>query len=28
VLHRACPYDADSARDMHRTTLSGDEVIQ
>jgi alpha-ketoglutarate-dependent taurine dioxygenase len=28
VLHRALPYDADSARDMHRTTLSGDEVIQ
>jgi alpha-ketoglutarate-dependent taurine dioxygenase len=28
VLHRACPYDPDSPRDMHRTTLSGDEVIQ
>jgi alpha-ketoglutarate-dependent taurine dioxygenase len=28
VLHRACPYDAGSARDMHRTTLHGDEVIQ
>ncbi len=28
VLHRACPYAADSERDMHRTTLSGDEVIQ
>ncbi len=28
VLHRACPYDPTSARDMHRTTLSGDEVIQ
>ena len=28
VLHRACPYDAISARDMHRTTLHGDEVIR
>jgi alpha-ketoglutarate-dependent taurine dioxygenase len=28
VLHRACPYDATSARDMHRTTLHGDEPIQ
>jgi alpha-ketoglutarate-dependent taurine dioxygenase len=28
VLHRACPYDATSARDMHRTTLHGDEAIQ
>jgi len=28
VLHRACPYDAASARDMHRTTISGDEPIQ
>lgn len=28
VLHRACPYDATSARDMHRTTLAGDEPIQ
>jgi len=28
VLHRACPYDAASARDMHRTTLHGDEPIQ
>jgi alpha-ketoglutarate-dependent taurine dioxygenase len=28
VLHRACPYDASSARDMHRTTLTGDEPIQ
>jgi alpha-ketoglutarate-dependent taurine dioxygenase len=28
VLHRACRYDATSPRDMHRTTLSGDEVIQ
>ncbi len=28
VLHRACRYDATSPRDMHRTTLSGDEPIQ
>jgi alpha-ketoglutarate-dependent taurine dioxygenase len=28
VLHRACPYDPSSARDMHRTTLAGDEPIQ
>jgi alpha-ketoglutarate-dependent taurine dioxygenase len=28
VLHRACRYDPTSPRDMHRTTLSGDEVIQ
>jgi alpha-ketoglutarate-dependent taurine dioxygenase len=28
VLHRACPYDATSARDMHRTTISGEEPIQ
>jgi alpha-ketoglutarate-dependent taurine dioxygenase len=28
VLHRACPYDATSPRDMHRTTLHGDEPIQ
>ena len=28
VLHRALRYDAASARDMHRTTLSGDEPIQ
>jgi alpha-ketoglutarate-dependent taurine dioxygenase len=28
VLHRACPYDASSARDMHRTTIAGDEPIQ
>jgi alpha-ketoglutarate-dependent taurine dioxygenase len=27
VMHRACPYDASSPRDMHRTTLSGDEEI-
>ena len=28
VLHRACPYDATSPRDMHRTTLFGDEPVQ
>lgn len=28
VLHRACPYDEHSPRDMHRTTLSGDEPVQ
>lgn len=28
VMHRACPYDASSPRDMHRTTLHGDEPIQ
>ncbi|MDA8048336.1 MAG: TauD/TfdA family dioxygenase [Actinomycetota bacterium] len=28
VLHRALPYRADSAREMHRTTLLGDEPIQ
>jgi alpha-ketoglutarate-dependent taurine dioxygenase len=28
VLHRALPYDPDSAREMHRTTLLGDERIQ
>jgi alpha-ketoglutarate-dependent taurine dioxygenase len=28
VLHRACPYPTDSPRDMHRTTLAGDEAIQ
>ena len=28
VLHRACPYDASSERDMHRTTLYGDEPVQ
>jgi alpha-ketoglutarate-dependent taurine dioxygenase len=28
VLHRACPYDPASPRDMHRTTLAGDEAIQ
>jgi alpha-ketoglutarate-dependent taurine dioxygenase len=28
VLHRACPYDAASPRDMHRTTLAGDEPVR
>jgi alpha-ketoglutarate-dependent taurine dioxygenase len=28
LLHRALPYDPGSPRDMHRTTLSGDEQIQ
>ena len=28
VLHRALPYDASSARDMHRTTIAGVEPIQ
>jgi alpha-ketoglutarate-dependent taurine dioxygenase len=28
VLHRACRYDEDSPRDMHRTTLTGDEPVQ
>lgn len=28
VLHRACPYDPGSARDMHRCTLAGDERIR
>jgi alpha-ketoglutarate-dependent taurine dioxygenase len=28
VLHRACPYDATSPRDMHRCTLAGNEAIQ
>jgi len=27
VLHRALPYDPTSPRDMHRTTLHGDEAI-
>jgi len=27
VMHRACPYDQSSAREMHRTTMSGDEPI-
>jgi alpha-ketoglutarate-dependent taurine dioxygenase len=28
VLHRACRYEATSPRDMHRTTLYGDEPVQ
>jgi alpha-ketoglutarate-dependent taurine dioxygenase len=28
VLHRALPYDRASGRDMHRTTLFGDEPVQ
>jgi len=28
VMHRACPYDPLSPRDMHRTTLSCGEAIQ
>jgi alpha-ketoglutarate-dependent taurine dioxygenase len=28
VLHRACPYDPTSPRDMHRTTFAGDEPIR
>jgi alpha-ketoglutarate-dependent taurine dioxygenase len=28
VLHRAAPYDPSSGRDMHRTSLVGDEPIQ
>lgn len=28
VLHRACPYDPNSQREMHRTTFAGDEPIQ
>jgi len=28
VLHRACPYDPSSSREMHRTTMSGDEPIR
>jgi alpha-ketoglutarate-dependent taurine dioxygenase len=28
VLHRATRYDASSARDMHRTTIAGDEAVQ
>ena len=27
VLHRACPYDPASPREMHRTTFAGDEPI-
>jgi alpha-ketoglutarate-dependent taurine dioxygenase len=28
VLHRATRYDANSARDMHRTTIAGNEAVQ
>jgi alpha-ketoglutarate-dependent taurine dioxygenase len=28
VMHRACPYDPSSSREMHRTTMSGDEPIR
>jgi alpha-ketoglutarate-dependent taurine dioxygenase len=28
VLHRATPYDPSSARDMHRTTIAGNEAVQ
>ena len=28
VLHRACRYDPTSPRDMHRTTLYGDEPVE
>lgn len=28
VLHRACEYDPNSGRDMHRTTLTGDEAVK
>jgi alpha-ketoglutarate-dependent taurine dioxygenase len=28
VLHRACSYDPSSSREMHRTTMSGDEPIR
>ncbi|MFA5886136.1 MAG: TauD/TfdA family dioxygenase [Acidimicrobiia bacterium] len=28
VLHRACAYDPTSPRDLHRTTLFGDEPVQ
>jgi alpha-ketoglutarate-dependent taurine dioxygenase len=28
VMHRVCPYDASSAREMHRTTIAGDEPIR
>jgi alpha-ketoglutarate-dependent taurine dioxygenase len=28
VLHRATRYDATSARDMHRTTIAGNEAVQ
>jgi len=28
VVHRACPYDTTSPRDMHRTTLYGQEAVK
>jgi alpha-ketoglutarate-dependent taurine dioxygenase len=28
VMHRAAPYDPASPREMHRTTLHGDEPIR
>jgi alpha-ketoglutarate-dependent taurine dioxygenase len=28
LLHRACPYDETSPRELHRTTIQGDEPIQ
>jgi alpha-ketoglutarate-dependent taurine dioxygenase len=28
VVHRVCPYDSSSRREMHRTTLVGDEPIR
>ena len=28
VLHRACPYEPSSTRELHRTTMSGDEPIR
>lgn len=28
VIHRACPYDSGSSREMHRTTLVGEEPIK
>ena len=28
VMHRVLPYDPASSREMHRTTMSGDEPIR
>jgi hypothetical protein len=28
VIHRACHYDPAAPREMHRTTLAGDEPIR
>jgi alpha-ketoglutarate-dependent taurine dioxygenase len=28
LMHRATPYDPSSQREMHRTTLAGDEEVQ